>query len=134
VTLTRPARCEHRREKRGQGLAFLVTFWAMPKSDWPRAATERAGGARTIFAKNNFVRINLGAMGSHPTGEEIRPPLPGARYAPHQIKLIVRPHAAHVGEAIAHAEEGGDGADVPDVIIGETVRAQRFEIDFFDFI
>jgi len=27
-----------------QGLAFLVTFWAMPKSDWPRAATERAGG------------------------------------------------------------------------------------------
>jgi hypothetical protein len=44
VPLTHPARCEHRREKRGQGLAFLVTFWAMPKSDWPRAATERAGG------------------------------------------------------------------------------------------
>jgi hypothetical protein len=39
----------------------------MPKSDWPRAAAERAGGARTIFAKNNFVRINLGAMGSHLT-------------------------------------------------------------------
>jgi hypothetical protein len=44
VPLTHPARCEHRRRKRGQGLAFLVTFWAMPKSDWPRAATERAGG------------------------------------------------------------------------------------------
>jgi hypothetical protein len=42
VTLTHPARCEHRRRKRGQGLAFLVTFWAMPKSDWPRAAIEHA--------------------------------------------------------------------------------------------
>jgi hypothetical protein len=39
-----PARCEHRREKRGQGRALLVTFGATAKSDWPRAATERAGG------------------------------------------------------------------------------------------
>ena len=29
-----------------QGLAFLVTFGAIAKSDWPRAAIERAGGKR----------------------------------------------------------------------------------------
>ena len=27
-----------------QGLAFLVTFAAIGKSDWPRATVERAGG------------------------------------------------------------------------------------------
>ena len=27
-----------------QGLAFLVTFGAIGKSDWPRAAMEREGG------------------------------------------------------------------------------------------
>ena len=27
-----------------QGLAFLVTFGAIAKSDWPRAAIEREGG------------------------------------------------------------------------------------------
>ena len=29
-----------------QGLASLPTFWAMPESRSPRAATERAGGKR----------------------------------------------------------------------------------------
>ena len=35
-----------------QGLAFLVTFAAIGKSDWPRAAIERAVGKPTRSAKN----------------------------------------------------------------------------------
>ena len=34
-----------------QGLAFLVTFCAIAKSDWPRAAMERVGGMRSWFDK-----------------------------------------------------------------------------------
>jgi len=42
----RPARCEHRRVKRGAGQALLVTFAAIGKTDWPRAAIERDAGER----------------------------------------------------------------------------------------
>ena len=34
-----------------QGLALLVTFGAIAKSDWPRAAIEREGGVRSWFDK-----------------------------------------------------------------------------------
>ena len=34
-----------------QGLALLVTFGAIAKSDWPRAAMERVGGMRSWFDK-----------------------------------------------------------------------------------
>ena len=34
-----------------QGQAFLVTFAAIGKSDWPRAAIEREGGMRLWFDK-----------------------------------------------------------------------------------
>ena len=34
-----------------QGLAFLVTFATIGKSDWPRAAIEREGGMRSWFDK-----------------------------------------------------------------------------------
>ena len=34
-----------------QGLAFLVTFGAIAKSDWPRAAVEREGCMRSWFDK-----------------------------------------------------------------------------------
>ena len=43
---------EHRREKQGAGAsAFLVTFAVIGKSDWPRAAIERAGGMHAWFLK-----------------------------------------------------------------------------------
>ena len=34
-----------------QGLALFVTFAAIGKSDWPRAAMERVGGMRSWFNK-----------------------------------------------------------------------------------
>ena len=34
-----------------QGQAFLVTFGATAKSDWPGAAMERVGGMRSWFEK-----------------------------------------------------------------------------------
>jgi hypothetical protein len=37
-----------------QGQAFLVTFAAIGKSDWPRAAIERARGRRTNSAMNEL--------------------------------------------------------------------------------
>ena len=37
-----------------QGQAFLVTFGANAKSDWPRAAMERDGGRRAHSAKNEL--------------------------------------------------------------------------------
>src|SRR3990167_7265645 len=39
----------------------------------------------------------------------------------HQEELIVGPHAGEVGHAVAQAEKGGDGADVPDVLVVEAV-------------
>jgi len=49
---THPARCEHRRMKRGAGASVFGYFWGNAKSDWPRAAMERAGGKRAIsFSK-----------------------------------------------------------------------------------
>jgi len=51
---------EHRRVPGGQQRqAFLVTFGANAKSDWPRAAMERAGGKRTRPAKNNLGRYQF---------------------------------------------------------------------------
>jgi hypothetical protein len=41
---THPARCEHRRMKRGAGASVFGYFWGNAKSDWPRAAMEREGG------------------------------------------------------------------------------------------
>ena len=51
VPLTHPARCEHRREKRGAGASVFGYFWGNAKSDWPRAAVEREGGRRSWFDK-----------------------------------------------------------------------------------
>ena len=39
------------------GLAFLVTFCAIAKSDWPRAAIERAGGRRQVPFSRPFDRL-----------------------------------------------------------------------------
>ena len=51
-----PARCEHRRETANRlgspSLGYLS--WRSKKGNWPRAATERAGGTRTNLAKNKF--------------------------------------------------------------------------------
>ena len=44
-----PARCEHRRIERGAGASVFGYFWGNAKSDWPRAAMERAGGMRSWF-------------------------------------------------------------------------------------
>ena len=56
------------------------------------------------------------------------------RHPPHQIKLVVRAHAGHVGHAVRQAEERGDGADVPDVFVGEAMLVQRGEIFIADFV
>jgi hypothetical protein len=39
-----------------QGLALLVTFAAIGKGDWPRAAMERAGGKREAPFKQTLRR------------------------------------------------------------------------------
>ena len=41
-----------------QGQAFLVTFCAIAKSDWPRAAMERDGGMRPWFDKLTTNGVN----------------------------------------------------------------------------
>ena len=40
-----------------RGLAFLVTFAAIGKSDWPRAAMERAGCKRICCSSRPFDRL-----------------------------------------------------------------------------
>ena len=50
---------EQRREKRGAGASAFGYFWGNAKSDWPRAAIERAGGMRVI----SFRRPNDQAQG-----------------------------------------------------------------------
>ena len=47
-----------------QGLAFLVTFGAIAKSDWPRAATERAGGMQSQFVQQTHcTRLHCASRG-----------------------------------------------------------------------
>ena len=54
------------------------------------------------------------------------------RHPSQQVKLIVRPHADHVRHSIRQREERGDGADVPDVFVAETVFAQPFKVGIID--
>src|ERR1700751_2667001 len=55
--------------------------------------------------------------------------LPGRRPgdAAHQIELVVRHGLSQVRQPVRHGEERADRADVPDVIIGQAVGAQRAE-------
>ena len=55
-----------------QGQAFLVTFCAIAKSDWPRAAMERAGGKPTNSAKNELGWYQF-AVGYEPTLRDEEP-------------------------------------------------------------
>ena len=57
------------------------------------------------------------------------------RFAPlatEVVELVVGPHDDQVGHAVGQREEGGDGADVPGVLVGEAVGAQRLEIGVAD--
>ena len=50
-----------------QGLAFLVTFGAIAKSDWPRAALEREGGKREAPFGRPFAALRAnGGVGRNP--------------------------------------------------------------------
>ncbi len=61
-----------------QGQAFLVTFCAIAKSDWPRAAMERAGGTRVAPFSRPFAALRAnGGMQSTSFHEPPHPnPLP----------------------------------------------------------
>ena len=49
-----------------QGLALLVTFGAIAKSDWPRAAMEREGG-KDQSSFHQTLRCAQGERGANPT-------------------------------------------------------------------
>lgn len=53
-------------------------------------------------------------------------------HAAHQVERLVGRRAGEVHETVAHCEEGGDGADVPDGLVVEAVFAQRGEIPVLD--
>jgi hypothetical protein len=48
-------------------------------------------------------------------------------HAAHQVELVVRHGFSQVRQPVRHREERADRADVPDVVIGQAVRAQRAE-------
>ena len=52
-----------------QGQAFLVTFAAIGKSDWPRAAMEREAGMQSKVAipHHQTLRCAQGERGGNPT-------------------------------------------------------------------
>src|SRR5690606_18335448 len=54
------------------------------------------------------------------------------RHPPHQVEGLVGRRASEMHQAIAHAEEGGDRADVPDRLVVEAVSAQRLEVGVLD--
>src|SRR5690349_7835436 len=47
------------------------------------------------------------------------------RYPAHEVELLVRHGLGQVRQPVRHGEEGADRADVPDVLVGQAVRAQR---------
>ena len=49
-----------------QGLALLVTFGAIAKSDWPRAAMERARRKRISCSSRPFAALRANGGGTHP--------------------------------------------------------------------
>src|SRR5215831_3483737 len=51
---------------------------------------------------------------------------------PHRVELAVRTHAGEIRHAVGEVEEGGDGADVPDVGLVEAVAAKLVEIRGLD--
>src|SRR5471030_621757 len=56
-----------------------------------------------------------------------------ARLAPvaaHGVELVVGPHVDQVGHAVRQRKESGDGADVPDILVGKTAGAQGLEVGF----
>ena len=85
---THPARCEHRRMTRGEGQAILVTFGATAKSDWPRAAIERAGGKRRYLFSRSNARVCLALRVVSRTGSPAAPRMtPVGRRRPHPNPL-----------------------------------------------
>jgi|HubBroStandDraft_1064217.scaffolds.fasta_scaffold243273_2 hypothetical protein len=61
-----------------------------------------------------------------------RPGRLGSPLASHRIELVVRPDGEGVGEPVGHREQGGDGGDVPGVIVREAVALQLLVILFLD--
>src|SRR5690242_1926477 len=55
-----------------------------------------------------------------------------ARRAAHRVELVVGPHRDQVRHPVRKREEGGDRADVPDVLVTEAVAAQRREVGIVD--
>ncbi len=51
-----------------------------------------------------------------------------SRDAAEQVELVVGAHRDEIRHAVGGRVERGDTADVPDVLVGKAVRAQRFEI------
>ncbi len=52
--------------------------------------------------------------------------------APHRVELAIRAQAGETRHPVRHGEERGDRGDVPDVVVGEPVRAQRVGIGVVD--
>ncbi len=52
--------------------------------------------------------------------------------SPQRVKLVVRTQCAHVGQSIAHCEEGRNCANLPDIGLGEAVCIQRLPVVFTD--
>src|SRR5262249_17997773 len=50
------------------------------------------------------------------------------RYATEELELVVRSDRDQVGHAIRQREKSRDGADVPDVFVGESMSAQLVEV------
>src|SRR6185312_613764 len=50
-----------------------------------------------------------------------------ARDPSHEVELGVRGRCGEVSKAVGHREEGGDRADLPDLLLAETARTEPLE-------
>src|SRR5690606_42130297 len=57
---------------------------------------------------------------------------PPVLLSPEHVELVIGPQSGHIREPVRHGEEGGDGGDVPDVFLFETMRLQSIDIVFLD--
>jgi hypothetical protein len=56
-----------------------------------------------------------------------------ARHPAHQIELGIGLHAREAGHPVGQSEEGGNGRNVPDILVVKTVRVQGFVVGIVDF-
>src|SRR5690606_32013772 len=109
-----------------------------PASDAPAAtdgtAANCAQSTSRPAARRAWWAAGAGWRRPRPAPRTQSPPPTGrcawtsARNAPQQVEFIVAAHGHEIGHAVAQAEKGADGRDVPGVLVAEAMVAQVLEV------